>query len=69
MTQQELAKAAGVSPGTIVRLEAGSQKPHYDTVNKLAGALYVSPVKLGQEEGWQRTVRRSCTVSSPCQLR
>lgn len=45
MTQDELAKASGVSRGTIIRLEAGEQA-HPPTVRKLAEALKIDPAEL-----------------------
>lgn len=39
LTQEELAKKAGVSRTVIARLESGSANPTVDTVNRVAGAL------------------------------
>jgi len=41
MTQADLAKAAGVTAGTIVRLERGARPPYPTTIRKLAAALGV----------------------------
>lgn len=46
VTQVELAKKAGVSETTIVRLEAGTHNPRVSTVRKLAVALGVKPAAL-----------------------
>ncbi len=45
MSQEDLALSAGVTPGTIVRLEAGSDG-YYGTIRKLAAALGVKPQEL-----------------------
>ena len=47
MTQEQLAKASGVSPSTIVAIERGERpNPHPGTLGKLAKALEVSPADL-----------------------
>ena len=47
MTQEQLAKASGVSPSTIVAIERGERSnPHPGTLGKLAKALEVSPADL-----------------------
>ncbi len=47
MTQEELAKASGVSPSTIVAIERGERaSPHPATLGKLAKALGVTPFDL-----------------------
>ncbi len=46
MTQEELAKAAGVSPSTIVDIERGHHEPQIRTLRKLSNALGVTPDKL-----------------------
>ena len=46
LTQQELAELAGVSRGTIIRLEAGADAPYPSTIRKLAAALGVAPQAL-----------------------
>jgi len=38
-TQEDLAKAAGISTGTVLRLEKGARAPYPTTVRKLAEAL------------------------------
>lgn len=45
LTQEQLAEKAGVSRGTIIRIEAGEQA-HPPTVRKLADALGVDPGEL-----------------------
>ncbi len=41
MTQADLAEAAGVTPGTILRLERGERPPFPTTIRKLGEALGV----------------------------
>ena len=38
-TQEDLATAAGVTGGTVLRLEKGKRPPHPTTMRKLAEAL------------------------------
>ena len=42
LTQAELASRAGLPPTSIAHFEAGSRKPSFDTLRRLAGALDVS---------------------------
>lgn len=47
LSQRELAERAGLSPTTILKLEAGRvEDPHPRTVRKLAEALEVDPAEL-----------------------
>jgi transcriptional regulator with XRE-family HTH domain len=47
LSQRELAEKAGLSPTTILKLEAGrADDPHPRTVRKLAGALGVGAAEL-----------------------
>lgn len=46
LTQEDLAREAGVSIGTVIRLERGSREPFPSTVRKLAAALGVRPQAL-----------------------
>lgn len=47
MTQEELARRAGVSPTSVVRMERGEiREPRLGTLNKVAGALGVEPGEL-----------------------
>jgi transcriptional regulator with XRE-family HTH domain len=46
LSQRELARAAGVSPTTVFKLEANQAEPHPRTIRKLAEALGVEPSKL-----------------------
>jgi len=48
-TQVELAAHAGISKGTLIRIEAGDHQPHPPTIRKLARALAVNPVQLTTE--------------------
>ena len=41
LSQQVLAQKAGLSVGTVSRLERGLGNPTYSTIRKLAGALRV----------------------------
>ncbi|MDN5324135.1 MAG: repressor LexA [Clostridia bacterium] len=45
-SQRQLALASGVSPTTISRLEAGTQKPEPETLQKLAKTLNIEPEEL-----------------------
>lgn len=45
LSQRDLAKLAGVAPGTVVRLEA-NQDSHQVSIRKLAAALGVEPAAL-----------------------
>ena len=46
LTKEELAKKAGVSPGTIVNIEREQTVPHFRTIRKLAEALDVDSTSL-----------------------
>lgn len=47
LSQRELAERAGLSPTTILKLEAGRvEEPHPRTVRKLTEALGVDPAEL-----------------------
>ncbi len=47
LSQRELAERAGLSPTTILKLEADRvEDPHPRTVRKLAAALGVDPTEL-----------------------
>lgn len=46
LTQEQLAKKAGVNRATIARLEGGTDEPFPTTVRKLADALRVEPEEL-----------------------
>jgi transcriptional regulator with XRE-family HTH domain len=49
LTQRELADAAGVDQGTIVRVERGGFTPRFSTLRKLAAALKIEPEALLKE--------------------
>lgn len=50
LSQRELAKKAGLSPTTILKLEDDRVKePHPRTVRKLAQALEVDPAELVED--------------------
>lgn len=46
MSQEALAKRAGISRGYLLRLEAGRQDPTLSTMTKLAKALKVKVAEL-----------------------
>ncbi len=46
LSQRELAARAGVTQGSIARIERGHHRPRLSTVRKLAEALEVSPDEL-----------------------
>jgi transcriptional regulator with XRE-family HTH domain len=50
MTQEELARAAGISLRQLVRIEKNEVEPHFSTIRKLAKALGVEPSELVDEE-------------------
>ena len=45
-SQEDLAKKAEMTTGTINRLENGKQKPHFATIRKLAKALDIEPKEI-----------------------
>ena len=51
LTQEELARKAGVAPNTVARLERNETEPHMSTARKLAAALDVKPRQLTKGEG------------------
>jgi DNA-binding XRE family transcriptional regulator len=50
MTQGQLAKAAGISPRQLVRIEKNDVEPRFSTILKLAKALSVNPSELVDKE-------------------
>jgi DNA-binding XRE family transcriptional regulator len=51
MTQEQLAKAAGISHKTLVNIETKRvTEPHFSTILKLAEALGVEPSQLVDQE-------------------
>jgi transcriptional regulator with XRE-family HTH domain len=46
LTQEQLAKKAGVGVNTIIRIERNQVEPHGRTIRKLAAALGVAPSEL-----------------------
>jgi transcriptional regulator with XRE-family HTH domain len=46
MTQEELARAAGISLRQLVRIESNEVEPRFSTIRKLAGVLGVEPSEL-----------------------
>jgi transcriptional regulator with XRE-family HTH domain len=51
LSHRELARFAGVSPTTVLNLEAGKGEPQRRTIRKLAHALEVDPSELVKGEG------------------
>jgi DNA-binding XRE family transcriptional regulator len=50
MTQEQLAKAAGISQRTLVNIETDKVEPHFSTILKLAEALGVDPIQLVDDQ-------------------
>jgi DNA-binding XRE family transcriptional regulator len=50
MTQEQLAKAARISPRQLVRIEKNEVEPRFSTILKLGKALDVDPSELVDEE-------------------
>lgn len=50
LTQDELAKMAGLAYSTVNKLEMGKEKPRPKTIRALARALKVKPVELMGED-------------------
>jgi transcriptional regulator with XRE-family HTH domain len=48
ITQEDLAHDAGVTTGTLSKLERGESNPGWSTVERIAGALDVSLVELAR---------------------
>ena len=49
-TQEELARAAGISLRQLVRIERNEVEPRFSTIRKLAGALGAEPAELLDRE-------------------
>jgi transcriptional regulator with XRE-family HTH domain len=50
MNQEQLAKAAGISPRQLLRIERNEVEPRFSTILKLGKALSVNPSELVDEE-------------------
>ena len=50
MTQEQLARAAGISLRQLVRIEKNEVEPRFSTILKLGNALGVDPSELIDEE-------------------
>jgi transcriptional regulator with XRE-family HTH domain len=50
MTQEDLARAAGISLRQLVRIERNEVEPRFATIRKLAGAFGVEPSELVDAE-------------------
>jgi transcriptional regulator with XRE-family HTH domain len=48
LTQEDVAYDAGITPGTLSRIEGGRANPTWTTVERIAEALDVSLVDLAQ---------------------
>lgn len=46
LTQEQLAKRAGVQTATVARIERDEREPHMTTIRKLAEALGIEPRDL-----------------------
>jgi transcriptional regulator with XRE-family HTH domain len=46
LTQEDVAIAAGITPGTLSRIEGGKANPTWTTVERIAAALSVSVTEL-----------------------
>jgi DNA-binding XRE family transcriptional regulator len=51
LTQEELAREAGLRRQTVVAIERGHSQPHLSTVRRLAKALGVKPAQLMEDGG------------------
>lgn len=53
LTQEQLAKEAGIAPSTVYMIEAGRGRsyPQFGTLRKLARALDIEPEELVRTEG------------------
>jgi transcriptional regulator with XRE-family HTH domain len=50
MNQEQLAKATGISPRQLLRIERNEVEPRFSTILKLGKALSVNPSELVDEE-------------------
>ena len=50
MTQEQLARTAGISLRQMVRIEKNEVEPRFSTIRKLAGALGAEPAELLDRE-------------------
>ncbi len=50
MTQEQLARMAGISLRQVVRIERNEVEPRFSTIRKLAGAFGVEPSELLDSE-------------------
>jgi transcriptional regulator with XRE-family HTH domain len=48
LTQETTAQLAGITTGTLSRIESGRENPSWSTVSRLAAALEVSLGELGR---------------------
>ena len=48
MSTRALEKAAGVTQKTIIDIEYGRRRPHYETIGKISQALGVEPGEIAE---------------------
>jgi transcriptional regulator with XRE-family HTH domain len=46
LTQEELARQAGITTASVARIERNETEPHMSTLRKLAKALDIDPAEL-----------------------
>jgi transcriptional regulator with XRE-family HTH domain len=49
MTQEQLARKAGISPAALVRIERNQSDPHVSTIRKVADALGIDARRLVED--------------------
>jgi transcriptional regulator with XRE-family HTH domain len=54
LTQEEVAFAAGITPGSLSRIERARTNPTWTTVERIAAALDMSVVELAAESERRR---------------
>lgn len=67
VTQEELAKAVGVSKSSINMYERGEREPGIETLNKIAKYFHISMnILLGNKEAYEEIERYSQTMDDGC---
>lgn len=54
LTQEDVALDAGITPGSLSRIECGRSNPTWSTVERIADALQISLVQLAEAVEAQR---------------